>query len=447
MDGEYGKYELIDTACHMIDEYILNHLEMLQKPEFHMILDAAIFEGLKVQFENIYDEEIEEMIYSVISCANRIYFTSIMPRRSYKTTFVKDISDEKMERLTKQITYLRNLPQPEQRTDEWYKYRHNLVTASNAWKGLSSQSYKNNLIYEKCKPIDTSKYDNININSPFHWGTKYEPLSVMLYEKNYDTIVEDFGCIQDKHYKFLGASPDGINVDPKSKRYGRMLEIKNRYSNSVPITGVPKLEYWIQMQLQMSVCELNECDFLETRFIEYENKEAFDADGTFTHTKDGKQKGIYFCMLSKSNKPLYFYPPLDLLKSQDDYDAWEKKTLENPENADYTWFSTYYWKLEKLSCVLVMRNDCWFEYAVKELRDVWSTIEKERITGYEHRAPNKRKPNSSQSKIPSINVVKMDEFLKPETNDKLESTTNKHKTHEKNTGCLINIESLLINDD
>ena len=86
--------------------------------------------------------------------------------------------------------------------------------------------------------------------------------------------VEDFGCIKDDNHDFLGASPDGINVDPNSKRYGRMLEVKNRVSESVPITGNPKREYWIQMQFQMGVCGLKECDFFESRFIEYENKEA-----------------------------------------------------------------------------------------------------------------------------------------------------------------------------
>ena len=31
----------------------------------------------------------------------------------------------------------------------------------------------------------------------------------------------------------------------------------------------------IQMQIQMEVCELNRCDFLETRFIEYDSYDEF----------------------------------------------------------------------------------------------------------------------------------------------------------------------------
>lgn len=59
-----------------------------------------------------------------------------------------------------------------------------------------------------------------------HWGQKYEELSVMFYEKQYNTKVEDFGCIPHDDCYFLGASPDGIIVDEESPIYGRMLEIK-----------------------------------------------------------------------------------------------------------------------------------------------------------------------------------------------------------------------------
>ena len=38
----------------------------------------------------------------------------------------------------------------------------------------------------------------------------------------------------------------------------------------------------------MNVCELNECDFLETRFKEYSSSHEFFEDGTFTTTANGK---------------------------------------------------------------------------------------------------------------------------------------------------------------
>ena len=74
-----------------------------------------------------------------------------------------------------------------------------------------------------------------------------------------------------------------------------MLEIKNIVNRE--ITGIPKKEYWVQMQLQMEVCNLPECDFLETRFKEYEDERgAFLKDGGFDCSKI---KGIIICFHSQ----------------------------------------------------------------------------------------------------------------------------------------------------
>ena len=54
-----------------------------------------------------------------------------------------------------------------------------------------------------------------------------------------------------------------------------------------------------------------------------------------------------------------------------------------------------YWKLDKLSCVLVLRNKDWFKNNIGQLEKVWKTIETERITGFEHRAPVKKQKKDS----------------------------------------------------
>jgi hypothetical protein len=84
-------------------------------------------------------------------------------------------------------------------------------------------------------------------------------------------------------YDYIAASPDGINVDSNNERYGRMVEIKNIYNRE--IDGIPTDNYWIQMQFQMEVCDLDECDFSETRMKEY-SEEEFYADTT------SKYKGV-----------------------------------------------------------------------------------------------------------------------------------------------------------
>lgn len=390
------KNRLFEHIGDIIEGYMNEFIIEMKKPNFHKQMNDDIMSLLQSEFENIYNDEIEEEMLVIIQKACRLYFTKVMPRRSYSRTFYKPrVSKEKI-RTT--IEFLRNVPQHEQRTREWYEDRWNMISASSAWKALASESSKNNLIYEKCTPLDTDKYSSVNVDSPFHWGQKYEPLSVQIYEDKYKTTVEDFGCIPHPQYKNIGASPDGINTDPESLLYGRMLEVKNRFSESVPITGIPKEEYWIQMQLQMNVCNLNECDFLETRFKEYQGEDEFNQDGDFTRTADGKMKGVYLCF-QKNDMPHYEYPPLHLTRDQ--YELWELETMKKLVETDgYEWISNIYWYLDKMSCVLVFRNRKWFDKAVIQINDVWDIILKERKTGYEHRAPNRRQRKDTISKQP-----------------------------------------------
>ena len=380
------KEDIMNTTYEFILMYMNDFIITMQKPTFHIDLCDAVLEYLTKTYENIYNEELEAELRCIIERACSLYFSTVIPRRSYKNTFEKPrVNKEKIQRT---VDFLRSVPQNEQRTPEWYHDRWNMISASSAWKALSSEAHKNSLIYEKCTPLNSDKFSSINVDSPFHWGQKYEPLSIIIYEDKYKTKVEDFGCIPHKEFKNIGASPDGINTDPNSTRFGRMVEVKNRFSESVPITGNPKEEYWIQMQLQMNVCELNECDFLETRFKEYSTSQEFYNDGEeFNKTADGKMKGIYI-YFQKDGFPHYEYPPLHL--SKEEFESWETVTIEKKIDEGYEWIKNNYWYLDKYSCVLVFRNRLWFKEALVKINKLWETIVEERVTGYEHRAPNRR---------------------------------------------------------
>ena len=77
------------------------------------------------------------------------------------------------------------------------------------------------------------------------------------------------------------------------------------------------------------------------------------------------------------------------------------------KNSDSLWIQTIYWKLEKYSNVLVLRNKLWFKEAVKKFEAAWNTIIKERVEGFEHRAPKRRKIISESSSKCLINVEKL----------------------------------------
>lgn len=389
--------DLLETCLYIMIDYIDDNPTAISEPEFEDVFKENIYELIYAQFEYEYELSLnpllEEDIEMIIEEAWDIFFISVMPYRSYSSSIV--LFKPNVDLIEKHLEYLRSIPQPIQRTDKWYKLRHNLITASNAYKCFETQSMQNQLIFEKCQPLKVFEEDTnnsfVNVNTTLHWGQKYEPLSVMIYEYLYKTEVEDFGCIPHNKYPFLGASPDGIVVNKNSDRYGRMLEIKNIVNRE--IDGIPKKEYWIQMQLQMATWNLDECDFLETRFIEYESYADYCND-----TCDNF-KGIIMYFSTHDGKPKYYYKPIEL-KKEEEIEKWEEDIMSKNDNSTQIWIKNIYWKLDQLSCVLVLRNQYWFRQNISQIENIWRIIETERETGYEHRAPNKRiKPEISDTNI------------------------------------------------
>jgi len=356
--------------------------------DFPSYVDEVVKEYKRMRLLDLADPKYIDDIYKIVK-ANCIYF---MKEEEIKISFecIYDIL-KKNDFLRYEtwvpttiivspdiIVALENVPQPDQKTSEWYLFRHEHITASNAWKAMSSQANKNQLIYEKCLPMNTEKFKpTLNENS-LTWGHKYEPLSTKMYELKMKTQVKEFGCIEHPVYKFLAASPDGIVVGENN--YGRMLEIKNVVSRV--IDGSPKKEYYVQMQLQMEVCNLDECDFVETKFIEYDGYQQFVEDETDT------DKGIISVFI-EDNKFIYEYMPFG-----SNMDEW---ITDQKETESRKWFKNIYWKLDVFSCVLVKRNKEWFSIAINYLEDLWKIICEERQTGeFIKRAPKKR----SQTNIP-----------------------------------------------
>ncbi len=385
--------DLKESIDIFLDEYINSNIEIYKEYEFSTIIYDYLFNIIIESYHTIifeFDIDIHKIINETIYC----YFMRHNNPRSYlDNRIIKSPNNKKINKLLK---YYKTKEQPDQRTDEWYEFRYGGLTASSIWKALDSESNRNCLIYKKCAPL--KKVSGVNINSPFHNGHKYEPLSIMIYEKNHDTIVGEFGCISHKKYDFLRASPDGINVKPGNLRYGRAVEIKNPVSRE--ITGVPKKDYWIQMQLQMEVWDLDECDFLETSFKEYDTYDIFKKDElSFNKTNDNRLKGV-IVMLNDGTEPIYKYMPINI-DNEEEFDEWYDKVLD--DNKKLTWIKNIYWHMEKYSYVLVVRNQKWFNHVYPKLEETWNTILKERKTGYHHRRPNQKKRKKKK-------IVKLDEL-------------------------------------
>ena len=364
--GDFVKNNVLEYMYYDFEHRIFEHTYQIVEMLYGEIIDA---------FKSI---DLIEMVEEGII----LYFSIISKPRSYPGPHITTPKSKRA--IQAQIQNLRSMPQPQQNTPEWFDFRWTRLTASSAWKALDSAAKKNELIYSKCKPIDKAKYSKVNVNSATHHGHKYEPISTMFYEYTFDTEIEEFGCIPDENNTEFGASPDGINIKRSSDRFGYLLEIKNPVSRK--LTGTPKRDYWIQMQFQMHVTGLYTCDFLETVFKAYETEDDFNKDGVFNTTKDGKPKGVIVCF-HDGNKPIYRYSPWNYDASS--FEKWYDNILDNESNL--TWIQNTYWRLENYSCVTVSYNKDWFNMASIHFKDIWKIIEEERVSGYSHRKPKKRK--------------------------------------------------------
>jgi putative phage-type endonuclease len=202
---------------------------------------------------------------------------------------------------------------PAQKSQEWFNKRAYLLTATNISSVLDCNIYKSK--YE----LMLSKISNVHVvNSVFtpatQWGNQFESIALKFYEFYKKANVYSIGLVSHSKYSWLGASPDGL------LKCGKLLEIKCPFSRES--NGKIPFQYWIQIQIQLEVCNLDECDYLECKFYKYENKEEYDADDSDSLLKGEIQPN-----------------PLEI--------------LENKENA-------IYYKLENIMLKTVVRDKLWF---------------------------------------------------------------------------------------
>ena len=401
-------FNLLEEIMYDQLDFINNNIEQIMYYEIKDELFDIFYEILYVKYiesklyktiANYSEEEFLNLINNSINISISIIYKFVIPKREYGDSIVRKKNNKSIN-LTNQynkindtINNLKKIKQPEQRSDEWYIFRSSTLTASNIWKIFVSEYSQGQLVLEKCEPIDINKFKVTNLNSPLHWGQKYEPVSTMYYEFKNATVVTEFGCIPHSKYPFIAASPDGIVCDKNSDLFGRMLEIKNVVSRE--ITGIPKFEYWVQMQIQMEVCDLNECDFLETKFVEYENYEDYLNDNT------DKYKGIILLYFKEDNTPHYEYVPFNVVDfSSNEYKIWFENINNNNIKNNNIFDKFIYWRLDVISCILILRNKLWFNKIVPLIDNFWNNLLEEKHTEkYKDRIKKKRKLEREDNRV------------------------------------------------
>jgi putative phage-type endonuclease len=271
----------------------------------------------------------------------------------------------------KELDVLLQLPLMKQRTEEWYEARKTRLTASDLYDAIKGNNVSIKLAKKKANiVIDTINYNGI---PALKWGTMFEPMATRCYsQKMNDIAIHDFGLVCDTENEHFGASPDGIN------ELGIMLEIKCPYSRKIEDGVIPE-KYKMQIQGQLAVCKLKECDYIECVFKSLDSVEeylALDCDDEDGNTvKHGviaeyyNSKGEYVYYYSEPNRT-----PKECVDDICNSDDGSDSSGINPDKS--LKFSKYtYWRLDEMIIQRVVFNAKAWETIVPKIDAFWESVE------------------------------------------------------------------------
>ena len=119
--------DLKETVGLIVHDYMTLNVKHCMQPKFHKTALGDITEMLGYILDSISKEYdvTAELLQSLIKDSMNVFYTYIAPRRSSGTTFIRIKQSEKQKKTLKEkIDYLQSIPQPDQRTSEWYEFRY-----------------------------------------------------------------------------------------------------------------------------------------------------------------------------------------------------------------------------------------------------------------------------------------------------------------------------------
>ena len=294
------------------------------------------------------DEWEEDMVVEVI---NRVF---ALPHAAGQQ-LVKQRRAQ-LARYREQVERLKAIPHIEQRTPAWYEMRKGLITASDFAQALGEGKFgtQKQFFQKKCG----YEKDVFNYNvPPLKWGTMFEPVAGDLYCRRNNVTLHEFGILRHPSIPHIGASPDGIT------NHGIMVEIKCPFKRK--ITGEVPTQYYYQIQGQLEVCGLQECDYLECEFTEVTDMDVFQ--------NFHNEKGVIIEYATDgSTAPEYTYSPIWSGSGTDMMlvDAWINENIDDTKNN----IVLHYWTLTLMSVVRVYKDEAFVKEKLGLLADVWNKV-------------------------------------------------------------------------
>ena len=252
-------------------------------------------------------------------------------------------------------------PQIPQRTPAWYAQGKEVLTASEFSKLFGTPRCVSQLVMGKVPTPTTQSTNRLACMTcemgPFDWGVRFEPVVKQILEKKWKVKIAEAGRILHPTDTHVAASPDGIFLEAEDPaRVGRLVEIKCPITRKVG-EGIP-FEYWCQMQVQMEVTGIGECDYVEVKLDSIQGS-ATDLSGVV----EG-----YMWLLQNPNTCEMKY-------------AYTEEEVKALEGWDLT--ETIPWRVNKLYTETVVRDKGWYQGTSEMRKQFWESVEKARKGAYQ----------------------------------------------------------------
>jgi hypothetical protein len=283
------------------------------------------------------------------------------------------------------ITRILSRPQVPQRTSEWYAQSKAVLTASEFSAILGSDRAVDSLVLQKIsEPVGSSNRLACLTGemSPFDWGIRFEPVVKQILIAMWGAEILEVGRLVHETDKHLAASPDGLVQNAEdSNRIGRLVEIKCPVRRE--LTGKIPFEYWCQMQIQMEVADIDECDYVEVKLVsKYKDSDYKDPEiGTIGYSFNGI---VWIFQSPETGELKYAY---NLIEKKD----WEFIGWHCVEIVP--------WYLDKIFIETVQRDRGWFASTEVARSSFWDKVARAKAGTYT--------PSLPKARAPLVNICKI----------------------------------------
>jgi putative phage-type endonuclease len=320
--------------------------------------------------------------------------------KSRSKQWVEKTPEERLDHLNT----LMNRPHVPQRSTEWYLQTKNVLTASEFSAILGTPRAVGQCALKKvidlsgatetpsvssgrlaCSTLEMSAMD---------WGVRFEPVVKQILTAFWSAEIQDVGRLLHPTDPRLAASPDGLIVSAADvNRIGRLLEIKCPIRREM--NGKIPHDYWCQMQIQMEVTDIDECDYIEVKLVS-PYKESLQ---TYTPAAEDTLGALYHGKLWLLQDP----ETLELAY------AYTNLELKDFERIGWVVLETIPWHLDSFYTETVTRDRHWYASTAEKREAFWKVVEEVRAGTFVLPASQKAAKQGQQPQQPRIEVCQIED--------------------------------------